>query len=147
MQHIRRANAGDVEAIFAIRRRAILSVSTSYASAELTSWAAHVDLEQADKAVRTAEVWVWADDSGVHGWAQRHGNVVQRLYVEPGQMRQGVGSALLAQVERCIGADGHTHAVLDAGLNSVSFYSARGYAIIVAETRVDRVVPMRKALR
>jgi GNAT superfamily N-acetyltransferase len=138
--------AADAEIICFIRREAILSVRDSYSFQELTDWAEHVGLSQAHEAVRTADVWVSLNGELVTGWAQRQGNAIQRLYVAPDQMRQGAGTDLLNFVERRIGTEGNTHAVLDAGLNSVRFYAARGYAV-VPEPRVGRVAPMRKDLR
>lgn len=144
--NIRRAMAADAEIICIIRRDAILSVRDSYSFQELTDWAEHVGLSQADEAVRTADVWVSLIGDLVTGWAQRQGNAVQRLYVAPHQMRKGAGTRLLNFVERRIVIEGSTHAVLDAGLNSVRFYAARGYAV-VPEPRVGRVLPMRRDLR
>lgn len=48
-------------------------------------------------------------------------------YVHPEQQSQGVGTALLAQVERALAQAGHSEASLTASINAEPFYERRGY--------------------
>jgi putative acetyltransferase len=78
---------------------------------------------------------------------------LRACYVVPGAARQGVGSALVAEIERIARHHGLTHLELMSSLTAEPFYRALGYE---AEGRVEHVlssgarmaaVKMRKTLK
>ncbi len=61
---------------------------------------------------------------------------VRAMYVHPDYARRGVGSLVLAAIERAIAAAGHRTAALDATLSGVPLYERRGYRA-VGETAAE----------
>lgn len=59
---------------------------------------------------------------------------VRAVYVHPDFARRGVGSALLAELERRARDRGFETLVLTASLNAVPFYERRGYAAVTTVT-------------
>ena len=45
------------------------------------------------------EVWVWEEDGRVMGFAALADGMLNHLYVEPGEQRRGIGTALLEQAK------------------------------------------------
>ena len=59
---------------------------------------------------------------------------VRAVYVHPDFARRGVGSALLAELERRARDRGFETLVLTASLNAVPFYEHRGYEAVTTVT-------------
>jgi GNAT superfamily N-acetyltransferase len=77
--------------------------------------------------IRARDVWVFEIDGDIAGWISARANTIDGLYTSPPHAGQGIGSRLLAFVERELGERGHAEALLDASVNAESFYVQHGY--------------------
>lgn len=75
-----------------------------------------------------------ADDE-LLGFVDWSGDEVYGLYVSPGAVGRGVGSALLALAEAGLAASGVEVVRLNATLTAIPFYAARGYRETCRGTR------------
>jgi len=123
---VRRAEHADEEALAVIRRRAILALAGSAASAEeAMRWANSAQPDRIERAIREHEVWV-AEDVAV-GWVEIARDRVAGLYVAPPFAGRGIGSELLSLAEASIRGSGHAAVRLEASRNALEFYLRRGY--------------------
>ncbi|MDA7963159.1 GNAT family N-acetyltransferase [Ruegeria sp.] len=75
-----------------------------------------------------ALLWLAEQDGAVAGIGGiRDGQEVSLLYVDPDHARHGIGSALLARLERELSKAGCRVAYLDASCTGRDFYAARGW--------------------
>lgn len=146
---IRRAEAGDAEAMDALHVRAWQRAFSDFLSPEhlletpaadrVARWRARMDL----RGVRT---WVWDQDGHVAGFAaageaddeDAPAGSLWALYVDPPAQGAGVGDALLAHAEREMTAGGHAEAVLwvfTEGAQARRFYEARGWVLEAGSER------------
>jgi putative acetyltransferase len=124
---IRRAEAGDEEALASIRRSAILALAVPAMSTEQAEkWAARAAADRIVRAIRDHDVWV-AVDGAASGWVEVDRDRVAALYVLPSCARRGVGSVLLARAETAIRSSGFAFARLESSQNALDFYLRRGY--------------------
>ncbi|HEY0736744.1 MAG TPA: GNAT family N-acetyltransferase [Herpetosiphonaceae bacterium] len=142
---LRRAAAGDEEALAHIRRSAILALAVPVLSPEeAEQWAGSAAADRIARAIREHEVWVAVAESAV-GWVEVDGDRVAALYVAPAWAGRGVGSALLACAEAAIQRSGHPAARLESSRNALAFYLRRGYKRCGQPDAVE-AYPMRKDL-
>lgn len=166
---VREARPGDAEAIRTVHREAITELgSAAYDGEQVEAWARGV--ESADYAAIDADgycflvavedgdvagfgsVWFGSPD----GYESSADAEVTAVYVHPSVARQGVGSALLAALERRARERGVRTLGLSSSLSAVGFYEAHGYERVRAyvhefssgeSTGVEgRVVEMKKVL-
>jgi putative acetyltransferase len=124
---LRRAEAGDEEALASIRRSAILALAVPAMSMEQAEkWAARAATDRIGRAIRDHDVWVAVEAAAI-GWVEVDRDRVAALYVSPSCSRRGVGSALLAQAETSIRSSGYAMARLESSQNALDFYLRRGY--------------------
>ena len=125
---IRPATLNDAQAIFDIRRAAILAFAApamppaqarEWADAHPPVWTVHL--------IRERQVWTYDLDGDVVAWVSAAGNRVDGLYTSPPHAGQGIASALLQFVEANLIRLGHTAVLLDASANAERFYRRRGY--------------------
>lgn len=113
---VRAATPADLPTVFAVRHEVFV-----------VEQAVPVELERDED-----------DDTAVHAVAEQDGAVVGtgrllpdgrvgRMAVRPGNRGAGVGSALLAFLERAAGARGDTQVELHAQLHARAFYERAGY--------------------
>ncbi len=160
---VRDAREADAEAIFGVHRASIEGLGPeAYDEAQVAAWGAgggpdDYDLDVADSRFVVAEAGDVAEsgtvgeggtvtgDEGVVGF----GEVVLRppdylrepaegevraVYVHPAAARQGVGSAILAALERRARERDVGSLGLWASLNAVPFYEAHGYERVAERT-------------
>jgi GNAT superfamily N-acetyltransferase len=124
---IRRAEAGDEEALATIRRSAILALAVPVMSMQQAEkWATRAAADRFARAIRDHDVWVAVEGAAI-GWVEVDRDRVAALYVSPSETRRGVGSALLAQAETSIRSSGYAMARLESSQNALDFYLRRGY--------------------
>src|SRR5262245_56160069 len=103
---IRRAEAGDEEALASIRRNAIVALAVPAMSMELAErWATGTAADRIARAIRDHDVWVAVEGAAI-GWVEVDRDRVAALYVSPPCSRRGVGSALLERAEASIRSSG-----------------------------------------
>jgi len=149
MIHIRNAHEGEAEVLANIGLRSWQKAMGSIGSpVEL--------LESASDAFSnfTRNVWLTITvielNGEVAGWAAREGldETISDFWIDPGFLRRGLGSALLARIEQDMREQGlekvslHTHA---GNVDAIGFFKARGYEInwlsIVYSPTLDSDVP------
>ena len=89
---IRRATAGDVDAIAELFERSFGTLAFLPTLHTLDEHRAHFARVLADQ-----EVWVWEED-GILGFAAVDDSMLNYLYVEPAAIGRGIGSALYRHV-------------------------------------------------
>jgi putative acetyltransferase len=137
---VREATASDVEAIRTVHAASIRELGTAaYDAEQVAAWASGVetatyaDIDSADVSFVVAEdegtllgfgslSFSPADDYGAAVDAE-----VTGVYIHPSAARRGVGSLLLAELERRARGRGVGTLGLMSSLNAVPFYETHGY--------------------
>ncbi|MGV1757921.1 MULTISPECIES: GNAT family N-acetyltransferase [Rhizobium] len=149
MIHIRNAHEGETEVLASIGVRSWQKAMGAIGgSGEL--------LESASDAFAnfTRNMWLTITiielNAEVVGWAAREAldETISDFWIDPGFLRQGLGSALLARIEQDVREQGlekislHTHA---GNADAIGFFKAHGYEIrwlsIVYSPKLDSDVP------
>ncbi len=138
---IRAARPDDVEPLTAIRREAILTLSSERAR----DWANSATPDRVCGAIEEHQVRVAEKAGQPVGWIEVEHNRIEGMYVRPNHARRGIGSALLAHAEERIRSAGYSTAELDASWNAEQFYINRGYEPL-SERLPDSGRPMVKHL-
>ena len=122
-----RATLADTDALAAIRRDAILGLTTPVLTRQQAArWALDAPPDRFVRAVRDHAVWLAVELQPV-GWVEVDGDHIAALYVSPAHASRGVGSVLLAHAEATIRCAGALVASLEASPNALPFYLRRGY--------------------
>ena len=103
--------------------------SVAYTRAELRAWC---DLAAEESSERPPQFRTFLArlEGRLTGFGRVDvGGYIGALYVEPGGVRRGVGTALVRAMERSVQA-GSRQLQLDASLNAVRFYRRRGFVAI-----------------
>jgi putative acetyltransferase len=130
LPRIRRASLTDCGAIMEAAKAAIATVSREYYSqAQIEGWLARRQVQDYQTALQSALVFVAECGDEVVGFAalDPSSGVIQALYVDPEHVGRGVGRALLSDLEAEARRTGLPRVYVEATLNSVAFYQARGY--------------------
>ena len=149
MIHIRNAHKGETEILANIGLRSWQKAMGSIGGTDAF-------LESASEAFSnfTREVWLTITvvelNGLVAGWAAREAldENISDFWIDPDHLRQGLGSALLAQIEKDVLEQGlekiavQTHA---SNTDAIEFFKAHGYAIhwlsVDYSPKLDRDVP------
>lgn len=159
--HVREATPADAGAIFEVHRASIEVLGREgYDEAQVAAWGEggspdDYELDDpglqfvvAEREGRVVGFGCLAVEPGEHLDADVDAEVTA-VYVHPSAARQGVGSALLADLERRARERGSRSLGLWASLNAVPFYESRGYDRVGERTHEfsggveGRVVEMR----
>lgn len=87
-------------------------------------------VESIESELESQRYFVARDGGGVVGAAAICGDMITKLYVDPGHMRRGVGRALYEAAESAIREDGHARVILGAFSTAVPFYERMGLSVI-----------------
>ena len=134
---IRRANFDDRKAIDDIRTCSIQGLATTHYSPEqIESWSANKQLEKYP--VETEYMVVALVDGVIAGYGDLRlkSNEVRAVYVDANYARQGVGSAILRNLEETAYGNGLTDLHLGASLNAVGFYESHRYAVVKRDCKM-----------
>lgn len=121
---IRTAREDDGQALFRIRREAILAAAAPEVA---VAWAEAHPPEWINEVLAERQVWVFESDGCLVGWCSATSNHIDALYTAPSHFRQGIASALLAFTEKELRKSGFAEVELNASLNAEHFYRAHGY--------------------
>ena len=134
MATVREATADDVEAIRAVHAASVRVLATShYDASQISSWS---DVEEADYSIPAdGSHVVVAEDEGDgadrrvvgFGAVDLESGEVRAVYVHPEHAGEGVGSAILRELEERAAEEGLTDLHLTASLNAVPFYERHGW--------------------
>jgi putative acetyltransferase len=128
---VRRATQGDCEAIWTVHVRAIREVcSGSYPADRIAAWAQLLSPDSYGRALGE-HFFIVAEDAGAilaFGQLDQSKGEVEAVYVRPDCQGQGVGAAILSQLEEAARDAGLKRLQLSSTLNAVPFYERSGYA-------------------
>ena len=127
---VRPATPADADAIWRVHGESIRALCRErYRPDEIEAWVAVRSPESYRVALRDRRLFVAVCGGRVVGFGQLDPEraEVEACYVAPEAAGQGVGSALLARMERAARRRGHDVVRLNATLNAEPFYEARGY--------------------
>lgn len=131
---IRNAVREDWPAILSVHYRAIHeTASADYSEQVLNAWHSpnvEPDFADFDKKIRCGQVVLVAEVNGMiagFGELVPDQNELLAVYVSSDYSRQGVGAAILHELERAAMEKKLTHLQMDASLTAVPFYKAHGY--------------------
>jgi GNAT superfamily N-acetyltransferase len=127
---VRRAREEDAEGIWRVHTSAIRCIASShYTPEEVEAWASPLKPEHYAEAIRNKEFYVAEEDDAVIGFGTLNPgeSEIEAVYVSPGVVRRGVGSAILGRLEERARDLGLKSLKMDASLNAVPFYRSAGY--------------------
>ncbi|HWG90387.1 MAG TPA: GNAT family N-acetyltransferase [Candidatus Thermoplasmatota archaeon] len=131
--HLREAVPGDAHRIHAVFVAAIRHLAAdAYSPLERAAWAAARSEDAFRESLSGRQEWTLVAEEGgrLVGFGSLLGREIQMLYVHPDAAGKGVGSALLAALEKQATALGHHRLRLRASLNAEAFYASRGYTAV-----------------
>ena len=149
MIHVRNAREGDADILMNIGLRA-----WQKAMAPIGDTDALLDSASDAFSSFTRDNWLTVtvvERNGlVAGWAAREAldETISDFWIDPANLRQGLGSALLAQIEKDIADQGFDRVLLQThsgNAEAIGFFKAHGYAIhwlsVVYSPKLDRDLP------
>lgn len=128
---IRKALVSDTEAICGVHKSSIRALCAgAYSPEQIEAWIGPRVPKDYEQFLREALFLVAEADDVVAAFAILNPTTseLHALYVDPGRVGEGIGSALLWAVETEARESGLSAIALNATLNSVSFYEKRGYS-------------------
>ncbi|KAA0698414.1 GNAT family N-acetyltransferase [Neorhizobium sp. P12A] len=149
MIHIRNAHAGEAGILTNIGLRA-----WQRAMAPIGGTDAHLESARTAFTQFAERSWltitVIEQNGALAGWAAREelDENITDFWIDPSYTRQGLGSALLSQIEKDIVGQGLEKAALQShagNAEAVSFFKAHGYEVhwlsVIYSPRLDRDIP------
>ena len=140
---VRSARRNEWAAILAIHHRAIHEIaSADYPAEVLAVWGPLVtqpDLSQFDAKIERGQVVIVAEVNGVlvgFGELVPDNNELLALYVNPDYLRQGVGTAILNELERIARRRRLPFLQMDSSLTAAPFYQANGFEAVRSDFHV-----------
>ena len=137
--NIRRGLITDTERVCRMHQASIRSLCRShYDSEQIEAWAGPKRPEQYERLMRDLLVFVVEEGADVVAFGALDGAAadIRALYVAPEFVGRGIGSLLLETLESEARRLAIPRLSLSATLNSVDFYSARGYSSLGAAENV-----------
>jgi GNAT superfamily N-acetyltransferase len=139
----------DAEAVSALIRRTIrITNSADYAMDRLERLIEYFTPSRIDELNQERYCVVVDRDGEIVGTAGLEGNELVTFFVAPDLQREGIGSALLRQVEQFARTSGIAELHVGSSLAGAPFYEARGYRPTgeVSEGTAGPHIEMRKTL-
>jgi ribosomal protein S18 acetylase RimI-like enzyme len=144
--HVRGAQPGDLDAMHAIRRDAILGIQSGLEPCVREAWAGGRTAAFYANRVAAGDAVMASLPGDDVGWASSAGDRITALYVRSSCGHRGVGRALMSTLEAAIEARGLGYARLESSANAVGFYIKLGYAP-TGVPLLDGALPMARRLR
>ena len=127
---IRVAVEGDADAVWRVHTQSIRALCAGwYTDQEIAVWTGRLIADAYRRAIRAHVMVVAERDGAVVGFGELdlERREVVAVYVVPEATGAGIGSALLAHLERTARGHGCRHLTLCASLNAEAFYARRGW--------------------
>jgi putative acetyltransferase len=142
----RPAALDDTNRLFDLRRHSIINLAVKDLTIEeATRWADKLTVVGMERKICKLEIWVVEIDQKVAGWGAIRGFRLEGLYMAPEFVGRGVGTGLLAFLERLMQGRGMSAVFAEASSNAEAFYLRRGYERTGPPTS-ERSQPIRKWL-
>lgn len=133
MLTLRAAMLADIEAMWALRTRAVRhSCAAHYAPEVIGPWSAAPLPGSYPGLVDSGGAVIAQEQGAMLGYAivDLPAGEVDAVFVDPAAGGRGTGKMLLAALERMAGEHGCTRLHLSASLNAVAFYRAAGFTVL-----------------
>ncbi|MFB6294214.1 MAG: N-acetyltransferase family protein [Candidatus Nanohaloarchaea archaeon] len=131
---IRPARPEDAERLAELHEEAIRAVnSQDYTAEEIAAWTDGT-LEQYRTFPDDAERIVAVREDRIIGFGEIEGDEITAVYVDPGHMGDGVGSALLERLESIARENGVERLHAESTISARGFYEAHGYDFVEETT-------------
>jgi GNAT superfamily N-acetyltransferase len=130
---IRHAVHQDTDAIADVRVAAIRELAVcAYSEEQVQAWLGNSTAGPFEVAAGSRVVLVEELNGVTRAFAQLdlEEGIVERVYVSPKHVRQGLGRRLLRALEAIAQEQGLTRLFIDATLNAVPFYASEGYTTV-----------------
>lgn len=129
--HIRAACAGDADAISEVIVQALRhSNAADYPPSVIERVAGNFSAAAVAKLLSSRQVLVAERDNVIVGTASLDGEVVRTVFVAPNTQREGVGRALMQEIERIARRNGVALLSVPSSLTAQAFYAAQGYIVV-----------------
>ena len=134
--HIRPATAADADAIIQVHAESVrILCAADYPPWQIDAWMTQVknvvgNWLETKLSLPGLMMLVAESNFSVVGFGERWLKEIYAVYVHPLYTRRGIGSALVAELERSARDDGLAILELDASLTAEPFYRACGYEIV-----------------
>ena len=128
---IRKATVGDAQAVLELHGRTVREVcGPDYSAEQIEAWLAGDSLVGVHRRIERGQVRVAVDESDrVLGFAARSGDCIHALYVAADHQGEGIGSALLAQLEADAREEGVAELTAHSTVTAAGFYAKHGYEV------------------
>ena len=143
---IRVAEAGDIEAVGALRHAALSASAPSvYSPREVAELLDDIDVDELHAMVKDGQLFVAETDGLIVGCAGWRGENLRHVYVRPDSEREGLGTRLVGRAEsdfrdRTSAAEIHVGSVLYAR----QFYEKLGYGLVTKDRAGSEPFQMKK---
>jgi GNAT superfamily N-acetyltransferase len=127
---IRRARAGDAEAVYEVVLRAVRETNArDYPASVIDRLAASLPEKVASK-LEEWRAYVAIVDGRIVGTGSLDGQIVSSVFVHPNYQGRGVGAKLMDAIETA--ADGRSGSVLtlQSSITAQAFYAKRGFRVV-----------------
>jgi N-acetylglutamate synthase-like GNAT family acetyltransferase len=127
---IRKAHRQDAQVILGLHAESVRKTCAhDYSSRQIEAWLSRQTLSRYEQRIEKGGMYVCLDETGdIVGFGDRTGPEIHALYVHPAAQGRGVGSHLLAQMERDAEEEGWDAIEATSTLTALAFYHAHGYA-------------------
>jgi len=152
--NIRKARVGEAQAIIDLHVDTVRRInSQDYTSDQIDAWLGNRKVEITEGMIRDRQYYVCVNaDGDLLGVGNIKGNRLFGLYVSADHQGQGIGSALLRQMEDEAVRGGVAEIQTESTLTAEGFYKSRGYqevekkTLSIAKCQTLDVVVIRKKL-
>ena len=98
-----------------------------YTSEVIDAWLANRRPESYLPPIDRGDLFVVEDNSHIVGFGEAVRGMIIAVYVDPGSVRHGVGSAIMHQALKVARQEHHTAIRLESTLNAIGFYERFGF--------------------
>ena len=152
---VRKATVEEARQIMDLHSDTVRRVnSRDYTPDQIDAWLGRRKIEITEAMIRDGQVYVCVDEARqIVGIGSITGNTLSGLYVSANHQGQGIGTALLSQMERDAAAKGITSIETDSTVTAEGFYKRHGYVEMerktfpIANGQSLQVVSIRKEIR
>jgi putative acetyltransferase len=149
---IRKARIEEAQSVIDLHSDTVRRInSRDYSAKQIDMWLGKRKVEITEAMIAGGEYYVAADEQGrILGAGHMKEKKITGLYVSADHQREGIGSAILGQMEKDALANGAEMMEIDSTLTAAPFYQYKGYDEVnrkrVGKAQLD-VVVMRKSLK
>jgi putative acetyltransferase len=137
LRGLRCTDEAEIAAVIEVFRASVRVIARrDYGPDQVVAWAPdEIDVAGWAKRYETRQAWVVETSTRIAGFIELEGrDHLDMLYVHPAHQKQGVATALLAQLESAARALGAERLRAEASITARPFFERRGFRLVVAQT-------------